>query len=137
MTTLLNTSQISLLSSLCHDAEIISVTTTWSSDTGITLILRIEINPEEDRGQLISMGITSSLIDVVFSDIDRSIIDINGMYDSREYILEWFDVPLSELADEIKKIYSLNRTITHYRILTSAGSSFDLLCTDIYICSVD
>lgn len=125
---LIRLDDMNLTSWLWHDAEIHFFALHWKRNGEVSLRLRTEINPEEDRSTLIDRGINSSIVDVEFRRVFRVKIDINADYSPREVILDW-----TEIQDSSMIIRPAQNKLFHHRISCSGGSVFDIVFEQIWI----
>lgn len=125
--------QLSDLTWIWHDAEIISLNTSWGADQGVSLVLRCVLNPYEDRSALYSLGLVGDLVELVFVDVMQSIVDIKGFYSSGEVISGWTIFTHSEYLEQERRAWGnhcQHSALRHHSFATSAGSRFEIICLD-------
>lgn len=117
-----------VLTWLWHDAAIYYLKTVWDVDGDMWVVLRSDINPEEDRRALIAIGIEESVIDVQFRGVWRFQTDLQGAYAHREVIDDWDIVTPSPLIEELRRhLGPLRVDLVHHSIRCSGGSAIDIV----------
>jgi len=114
-----------------HDADIYAVNMSWNEDGEVSPHIFCEINPEENRDMLISMGITNSRVGIVFKDSYKIMVNIIGTCSGLEEIITWKveTYGLSSSKTETTESSLLMRNI----IACSCGSTYDIVCRAMYI----
>jgi len=116
---------LSVLSWIWHDAEILSLNSNWSPKGVLSIGLKCEINPYENRQALINLGITTLIVDTTFYDCSSFSFESSGNYSNRESIDRW-----------LCKQSSANKS-TFHTITCSGGSKLSLVCGEVTLSSVD
>jgi hypothetical protein len=117
-----------------HDAELSSILLEWSHSVGLSARLRCEINPEEDRQDLIEMGITTQLVNVLFRDVRRLRSNIPDVTDGQPFMLDW-DIISNTSIDGYSTDLQTSRHagLPHHIIGCSDGSTIDIVFTELWL----
>jgi len=119
-----------------HDAEVIYLLTESGENGRVTVRLRLEINPYESLEPFTKLGITSSIIDIVFVDCNRVIWDVCGNTSNRDVLMDWDIKDNSAMYDELKKRgvpLAEAARYAHCHFEFNNGSILDILCSELSI----
>jgi hypothetical protein len=121
-----------------HDAELSSILLEWSHTEGLSVRLRCEINPEEDRQDLIEIGITTQFVAVLFRDVRRLRTNIPDVTYGQPFMLDW-DIISNTPIDDPSADLQANRHagLPHHVIGCSDGSTIDIVFTELWLEEVD
>jgi hypothetical protein len=110
--------ELDILTWQWHDAELLWLKALQSGDGELTVCLRTEINPEEDRKLLVALGINGAVIDVTFHHVSQLKTEMLGLCSQREVILDWTFADTDTL---------------HHQIGCSCGSKIDITFREVSI----
>jgi len=117
-----------------HDAELRSIMFEWSLSAGLSVRLRSEINPEEDRQELIKMGITNQLVDVVFRDVRQMHTNVPDVTDGLPFMLDWDIIDDASIERASKDRPTSRHTgLPHHLIGCSDGSTIEIVFTQLWL----
>jgi hypothetical protein len=123
---------------LWHDADIDAINIVWSPDDELDVRILTEINPEESRQVLIDIGITSSLVELLFPKVWDVKFHIIGTYSPSGVVLNWRIYRSSDLIDSLRANgMSPTGILIHHRIECSSGTIIEIVCEDVLVNSVE
>jgi hypothetical protein len=114
-----------------HDADIYAVNMSWNEDGEVSTHIICEINPEENRNVLISMGIVNSKVGIVFKNSYKAKMNIIGTCSGLEEIITWKVEAYGLSPAEIES--NQRPPLIRNWIECSCGSVYDIVCQAIYI----
>jgi len=94
--------ELDILTWQWHDADLLWLKAMQSEDGDLTVRLRTEINPEEDKRLLLDLGIRSSVIDITFHRVSSFKTEMLGKCSNREVILDWNFTKTDALYHQIR-----------------------------------
>ena len=118
---------------LFHDAKILNLHYTWERDHDKRIVILLEVNQEEDSTP-INMCVEDGKVLLVFDDVIRAVLNMNGFYASDEVLFQW-DIKHSHPSIDVIRGFNYTAPLLYTSINTSAGSTLEIVCSAISIVS--
>jgi hypothetical protein len=116
-----------------HDARIICLCIARASNDNVAVTIDVKINPEEPVEFLSSLGINQPEMRLTFENCWQVKSNFWGYATGIESINTLDIEEVSTLKQRLLSLGFGSRTMTHFRIIGSAGSQLDVLADSISI----
>jgi hypothetical protein len=121
------------ISWIWHDAALAGVQIDWAPNGDMDVVFHTELHPDEDRAELISLGIASRVVSIHVGMVWRFHTESTGDYAGRSTIDQWDVRTQSSFLARVNERRPPLAGLLHHHITTSSGSIFDIVGTDIQI----